>query len=227
VPTRQLPDRDRPIARQEGPAFIGFALASIFLDSNNHLDRRNSSQAALRKSIDAFLLLAIPPATFTRRIGRPKPASERRKAVRKNEWSDPVDPRKKASFKPAADSGHGFHPIVQSEERSRETMDASPAAKLVPSMAELGTTHRDLRFHPTATEYPETLSSEQIAAFNRNGYLRRRCYRRRVAPGRNTTNLANVGILKMPTEQILALRCSAIAVAPHCAISSPMASEKI
>src|SRR6202049_444318 len=50
-------------------------------------------------------------------------------------------------------------------------MDASPAARLIPSTAELSTTHRDLRFHPTTTEHPKTLSSEQIAAFNRNGYL--------------------------------------------------------
>src|SRR5450755_15506 len=50
-------------------------------------------------------------------------------------------------------------------------MDASPATRLVPSTAELSKTHRDLRFHPTTTEHPKTLSSEQIAAFNRNGYL--------------------------------------------------------
>src|ERR1022692_3341708 len=50
-------------------------------------------------------------------------------------------------------------------------MDASPAARLVPSTAELSTTHRDLRFHPTTTEHPKILSSEQIAAFNRKGYL--------------------------------------------------------
>src|ERR1039457_6763653 len=50
-------------------------------------------------------------------------------------------------------------------------MDASPAARLVPSTAELSTTHRDLRFHPTTTEHPKILSSEQIAAFNRDGYL--------------------------------------------------------
>ena len=50
-------------------------------------------------------------------------------------------------------------------------MDASPAARLVPSTAELSTTHRDLRFYPTTTEHPKTLASEQIAAFNRNGYL--------------------------------------------------------
>jgi non-heme Fe2+,alpha-ketoglutarate-dependent halogenase len=50
-------------------------------------------------------------------------------------------------------------------------MDASPSTKLVPSTAELSTTHRDLRFHPTTTEHPKALSSEQIATFNRNGYL--------------------------------------------------------
>ncbi len=42
---------------------------------------------------------------------------------------------------------------------------------MVPSMAELSTTHRDLRFHPSTTEHPRTLASEQIAAFNRDGYL--------------------------------------------------------
>ncbi len=50
-------------------------------------------------------------------------------------------------------------------------MNASPTAKLVPSTDELSTTQRDLRFQPTTTEHPKTLSSEQIEAFNRDGYL--------------------------------------------------------
>jgi non-haem Fe2+, alpha-ketoglutarate-dependent halogenase len=41
----------------------------------------------------------------------------------------------------------------------------------VPSTQELNKLHRDLRFHPSATEHPTILTLEQIAAFNRDGYL--------------------------------------------------------
>ncbi len=51
-------------------------------------------------------------------------------------------------------------------------MSASSAPKFVPSTEELGNMQRDLRFHPSAVENPKTLTSEQISAFNRDGYLK-------------------------------------------------------
>jgi non-heme Fe2+,alpha-ketoglutarate-dependent halogenase len=44
-------------------------------------------------------------------------------------------------------------------------------SKLIPSTEELGKLDRDLRFHPSTTERPAVLTLEQIAAFNRDGYL--------------------------------------------------------
>ena len=41
----------------------------------------------------------------------------------------------------------------------------------IPSTAELSGLDRDLRFHPSTTEHPAALTTEQIAAFNRDGYL--------------------------------------------------------
>jgi non-heme Fe2+,alpha-ketoglutarate-dependent halogenase len=41
----------------------------------------------------------------------------------------------------------------------------------VPSSEELSKLDRDLRFHPSTTERPAALTPEQIAAFNRDGYL--------------------------------------------------------
>jgi hypothetical protein len=46
---------------------------------------------------------------------------------------------------------------------------SSPA--FIPSTEDLGKTQRDLRFYPTTTTDPKTLTPEQIAAFNRDGYL--------------------------------------------------------
>jgi hypothetical protein len=46
---------------------------------------------------------------------------------------------------------------------------SSPA--FIPSTEELSKTQRDLRFYPTATTDPKTLTPEQITAFNRDGYL--------------------------------------------------------
>ncbi len=46
-------------------------------------------------------------------------------------------------------------------------------AKLVPSAEELSKTQRDLRFYPSTTNNPKTLTVEQIADFNRDGYLTR------------------------------------------------------
>ena len=46
-------------------------------------------------------------------------------------------------------------------------------AKLVPSAEELSKTQRELRFYPSTTNNPKTLTVEQIADFNRDGYLTR------------------------------------------------------
>jgi non-haem Fe2+, alpha-ketoglutarate-dependent halogenase len=41
----------------------------------------------------------------------------------------------------------------------------------IPSTTDLDKTQRDLRFHPSTTTNPKTLSAEQISAFNGDGYL--------------------------------------------------------
>ena len=51
-------------------------------------------------------------------------------------------------------------------------MNTSPTPKLVPTAEELSRVERDLRFHPSTVENPETLTREDIARFNRDGYLR-------------------------------------------------------
>ena len=50
-------------------------------------------------------------------------------------------------------------------------MNSSTAPSFVPTTDELSHLERDLRFHPSTTTNPTTLSPEQIAAFNRDGYL--------------------------------------------------------
>jgi non-haem Fe2+, alpha-ketoglutarate-dependent halogenase len=50
-------------------------------------------------------------------------------------------------------------------------MSTSITPKFVPTTEELSTVERDLRFHPCTTEHPRILTREQIAAFNRDGYL--------------------------------------------------------
>jgi non-heme Fe2+,alpha-ketoglutarate-dependent halogenase len=50
-------------------------------------------------------------------------------------------------------------------------MDSSSAPKFIPSTEALSTTQRDLRFYPSTTPSPRTLTSDQISAFNRDGYL--------------------------------------------------------
>ena len=50
-------------------------------------------------------------------------------------------------------------------------MSTSTTPKFVPTTEELGTVERDLRFHPSTAEHPRILTREQIAAFNRDGYL--------------------------------------------------------
>jgi len=42
----------------------------------------------------------------------------------------------------------------------------------IPTTEDLRTVERDLRFHPATTEHPQRLSGGQVAAFNRDGYLR-------------------------------------------------------
>ena len=42
----------------------------------------------------------------------------------------------------------------------------------IPKTDELSTLERDLRFHPSPVEYPQTLTREQVDAFNRDGYLK-------------------------------------------------------
>jgi non-haem Fe2+, alpha-ketoglutarate-dependent halogenase len=43
--------------------------------------------------------------------------------------------------------------------------------RFVPSNEELDKLNRDLRFHPSTTKHPAALTVDQIAAFNRDGYL--------------------------------------------------------
>jgi non-heme Fe2+,alpha-ketoglutarate-dependent halogenase len=50
-------------------------------------------------------------------------------------------------------------------------MDTSSAPNFIPSTEELAKTQRELRFYPSTVENPKTLTREQIADFNRNGYL--------------------------------------------------------
>jgi non-haem Fe2+, alpha-ketoglutarate-dependent halogenase len=44
--------------------------------------------------------------------------------------------------------------------------------KFVPTTEELSRVERDLRFHPSTVENPRTLTREDIALFNRDGYLK-------------------------------------------------------
>ena len=51
-------------------------------------------------------------------------------------------------------------------------MSNSPAPKFIPATEELNQLERELRFHPSTIENPRTLSADQVAAFNRDGYLK-------------------------------------------------------
>jgi non-heme Fe2+,alpha-ketoglutarate-dependent halogenase len=51
-------------------------------------------------------------------------------------------------------------------------MSHSPAPRFIPATEELGRIQRDLRFHPSTTENPKRLTPAEIAAFNRDGYLK-------------------------------------------------------
>jgi ectoine hydroxylase-related dioxygenase (phytanoyl-CoA dioxygenase family) len=50
-------------------------------------------------------------------------------------------------------------------------MGTTTTPKFIPTTDELGQLERDLRFRPSATEHPAILTRDQIAAFNRDGYL--------------------------------------------------------
>jgi len=50
-------------------------------------------------------------------------------------------------------------------------MNTSTTPNFIPSAEELGTLERDLRFRPSTTTHPVVFTPEQIAAFNRDGYL--------------------------------------------------------
>jgi non-haem Fe2+, alpha-ketoglutarate-dependent halogenase len=50
-------------------------------------------------------------------------------------------------------------------------MQASSVPTYIPNTEDLDKTQRDLRFHPSTTTNPKTLSADQITAFNRDGYL--------------------------------------------------------
>jgi ectoine hydroxylase-related dioxygenase (phytanoyl-CoA dioxygenase family) len=47
-----------------------------------------------------------------------------------------------------------------------------PQFKIIPDNTELDQIERDLRFHPLGVENPQTLTREQIAAFNRDGFIK-------------------------------------------------------
>src|SRR5471030_1420490 len=51
-------------------------------------------------------------------------------------------------------------------------MSDSSTPKFIPTAEELSHVTRDLRFHPSAVAHPKRLTAEQIAAFNRDGYLK-------------------------------------------------------
>src|SRR5437867_2545229 len=51
-------------------------------------------------------------------------------------------------------------------------MSNRPTPKFIPTAEELSQIERDLRFHPVTTANPKVLTPDQIAAFNRNGYLK-------------------------------------------------------
>ena len=51
-------------------------------------------------------------------------------------------------------------------------MSDSPSPKFIPSTDELHRLERELRFHASTVGNPRTLTAEQVAAFNRDGYLK-------------------------------------------------------
>ena len=51
-------------------------------------------------------------------------------------------------------------------------MSNSSTPKFSPTPEELNTIERDLRFHPSTVQNPKRLAPEQVAGFNRDGYLK-------------------------------------------------------
>ncbi len=51
-------------------------------------------------------------------------------------------------------------------------MNAKPQFKIIPDNSDLDQIERDLRFHMLGVETPSTLTREQIASFNRDGFLK-------------------------------------------------------
>src|ERR1017187_2275330 len=51
-------------------------------------------------------------------------------------------------------------------------MSHSPSPKFIPAAEELNRLQRELRFHPSTVTNPRTLTASQVAAFNRDGYLK-------------------------------------------------------
>jgi non-haem Fe2+, alpha-ketoglutarate-dependent halogenase len=51
-------------------------------------------------------------------------------------------------------------------------MSKSPEFRMTPTSEELSAVERDLRFHPSENANPQRLTYTEIAAFNRDGYLR-------------------------------------------------------
>ncbi len=51
-------------------------------------------------------------------------------------------------------------------------MSTSPKTAMIPQTGALETVARDLRFHPIVNENPAVLTREQIAAYNRDGYVK-------------------------------------------------------
>ncbi|MCE7988486.1 MAG: phytanoyl-CoA dioxygenase family protein [Caldilinea sp. CFX5] len=47
-----------------------------------------------------------------------------------------------------------------------------PPAKIIPNQEQLGQLERRLQFHPSATTNPKALTRDQIATYNREGYLK-------------------------------------------------------
>lgn len=50
-------------------------------------------------------------------------------------------------------------------------MSTSATPNFIPGTEELSHLERDLRFHPSTTQNPTSLTAEQVADFNRNGYV--------------------------------------------------------
>lgn len=51
-------------------------------------------------------------------------------------------------------------------------MNTAPAFKILPDQSDLDQMQRDLRFYPSQVTDPKVLSREQVAQFNRDGYVR-------------------------------------------------------